>query len=366
MNSICTALAAIGVFILVWYAMLRDDKRAVQPLRETRPETWLGLPRMAWEIVGWLGAPLAGASLWAIAEHALRTQSWPAWTLMLSVPALFIILVASARSWPAPYRYWGCGLIAALLVWFNAAILIDTHAFPQWDMWLMPTFLIALLAALGGWWLPAGFMLAIGTMAKGQMIAMVPLFVLWPIFEGHPRRALRVLAGFICGAALVVAPWLLRDHVARYFVLASLGIMAILAPWFFLVQSSGFSLFRRKAATTPGTTLDLLHDDKIETEADLATLINPQPPAPPTRRWWTLAFPAHRRAGTHPALVVQHPPGAGDGPVAGRGPERGAAADAVDRPDALDPDLGLPGPGHLHLPRRPAAQRGFLVVHGRV
>ena len=48
-----------------------------------------------------------------------------------------------------------------MLLWLNFAVLIDAHAWPQWDVWLLPFFLGAMWAASTRRWMLAGFVFAL-------------------------------------------------------------------------------------------------------------------------------------------------------------------------------------------------------------
>src|SRR5262249_42525590 len=57
---------------------------------------------------------------------------------------------------PRPFRGAIAGLIGAAMMWFNPAVVWDGHCWPQWDVWLVPFFLGAVLLASLDWWFPAG------------------------------------------------------------------------------------------------------------------------------------------------------------------------------------------------------------------
>jgi hypothetical protein len=152
---------------------------------------------------------------------------WPGWNVWLALLALFITMIVCARNLPPIHRGWGCGLVAALLVWFDPITLIDTHVWPQWDVWILPVFVLAALAASLNCWLLAGVLVGIGCMAKGQLILAGPILVLWPLFGGRFGAALRVLSGFALGAALVVWPWILNSAVSRHWLAWFIGATAV-------------------------------------------------------------------------------------------------------------------------------------------
>ncbi len=118
------------------------------------------------------------------------------------------------HSWPLRHRASICGLAAASVAWLEPSMILDAHGWPQWDVWILPFYLFAALAALKNRWFFCGCLLAAGAMFKGQLLFIAPFFVVWPLWQKRWNRALRVLAGFIATAALIVSPWLLRTPAA--------------------------------------------------------------------------------------------------------------------------------------------------------
>jgi len=147
-----------------------------------------------------------------------------------------------------------CAAVGALLLWFNPAVLWNGHAFPQWDMWLMPFFLGALLAASLNAWFVAGAMVIFGAMFKGQMLLAAPLFLLWPIFAGQMGATARVIIGALFATAVCAAPWSVRTPESTAFLRDILAACAILAPgvlikrltwiWLVLIALAGALLLR--------------------------------------------------------------------------------------------------------------------------
>lgn len=115
---------------------------------------------------------------------------------------------------PPAERGWVCGLLAASVAWLEPSLILDAHAWPQWDCWILPFYLFAALAALTRRWFWCGCLLAAGGMLKGQLLFVAPFFLFWPLWQKRWARAGRVLAGFIATAALLVSPWLLRTPTA--------------------------------------------------------------------------------------------------------------------------------------------------------
>src|SRR4029453_12568399 len=118
------------------------------------------------------------------------------------------------NSLPREDRAWIFGLVAASVAWLEPSMILDAHGWPQWDVWILPLYLFAALAALKNRWFVCGCLLAAGAMFKGQLLFVAPFFVLWPLWQKRWNRALRVLAGFTATAALIVLPWLLRTPAA--------------------------------------------------------------------------------------------------------------------------------------------------------
>src|SRR6266516_752402 len=124
------------------------------------------------------------------------------------------------------------GLAAASVAWLEPSMILDTHGWPQWDVWIVPFYLFAALAALKNRWFLCGCLLAAGAMLKGQLLFVAPFFVLWPLWQKRWTSALRVLAGFATTVALLVSPWLLRNPGAWIAV----AIAASLSSLFFLLH----------------------------------------------------------------------------------------------------------------------------------
>jgi len=116
----------------------------------------------------------------------------------------------SLRSLALQHRASICGLAAAGVAWLEPSMILDAHGWPQWDVWIMPFYLFAVLAALKNRWFLCGCLLAAGAMFKGQLLFVAPFFVLWPLWQKRWSGALCVLAGFAATAALIASPWLLR------------------------------------------------------------------------------------------------------------------------------------------------------------
>jgi hypothetical protein len=140
---------------------------------------------------------------------------------LVSAAAIFFLVrlcvqrsVHAHSTWPTwlsrEHRASICGLAAASAAWLEPSMILDAHGWPQWDAWILPFYLFAALVALKNRWFWCGCLLALGAMFKGQLLFVVPFFVLWPLCQKRWVSTLRMLAGFTGTAALIVSPWLLR------------------------------------------------------------------------------------------------------------------------------------------------------------
>ena len=145
--------------------------------------------------------------------------------------------------------------IAFLLVWFNPALIWNAQVYPQWDVWLLPSFLFAVYFALRNWWVPAGLVIGIAAMAKGQILFVAPMLVAWPLLRGWVWASARLLIGFAAGVGLVVWPWLLmKDPAYQWILRTGLG-MAIMLPAFFLPRRGRLWLTIRLVLSLIGGTV---------------------------------------------------------------------------------------------------------------
>ena len=129
---------------------------------------------------------------------------------------------------PQEHRGWICGLGAASVAWLEPSMILDAHGWPQWDVWILPFYLFAALAALKNRWFWCGCLLAVGAMLKGQLLFVAPFFVFWPLLQKKWLPTLRVFAGFVVTIALIVSPWLLRTPAAWIAVAAVANISLLL------------------------------------------------------------------------------------------------------------------------------------------
>src|SRR5262249_4231778 len=118
------------------------------------------------------------------------------------------------RVLPAQHRASICGLAAASIAWLEPSMILDAHGWPQWDVWILPFYLFAALAALKNRWFWCGCLLGAGAMLKGQLLFVAPFFLFWPLWQKRWINAVRMFAGFVATTALIVSPWLLRTPAA--------------------------------------------------------------------------------------------------------------------------------------------------------
>ena len=132
---------------------------------------------------------------------------------ILSSVALFFLVrryTGGLAPYYRPMRGAVLGLIAALFFWFNPALIWNAHCWPQWDSWVLPFFLWAVLLASLDWWFCAGTLIITGAMFKGQILFGAPLFLLWPSFQGRIGAVLRWITGMTTAVAVITAVWLVR------------------------------------------------------------------------------------------------------------------------------------------------------------
>ena len=170
---------------------------------------------------------------------------------LVSAAAIFFLVrlcvqrsVHAHSTWPTwlsrEHRASICGLAAASAAWLEPSMILDAHGWPQWDVWILPFYLFATLAALKNRWFWCGCLLALGAMLKGQLLFVAPFFVLWPLWQKRWMSALRMLAGFTGTAALIVSPWLLRTTGAWIAFAAVAGASLLVALRYKLPQKGAW------------------------------------------------------------------------------------------------------------------------------
>ncbi|HUB27420.1 MAG TPA: hypothetical protein VL992_18485 [Tepidisphaeraceae bacterium] len=230
LNTACSGIAAVAGFALVLLWVNRAHRSPIQLSWRDRwgspllliPAAALGVFLLGQMICTWRLSGLNPASLTPIDR---RVTSLPWLMLML---LRFLAVVSLARFLPHPFRGAACGLVAGTMFWLSPAMMIDSHVWPQWDVWLLPFFTIAALLASLNCWLIAGWIIGIGCMFKGQLLFGAPVLIFCPIVAGQPLKFVRVLIGLFAGAATVVWPWLLAAAQVRgYLIAVTAAIMVI-------------------------------------------------------------------------------------------------------------------------------------------
>ena len=190
---------------------------------------------------------------------------------------------------------------AALLIWFNPAVIFNAHVYPQWDVWLLPPLIWAIFFGLINWWLPAGIAIAISAMTKGQILLALPLLIAWPLLLGNFGAVLRLAVGLLAGVGMVVWPWMIRGEPAQlwmYHVAASamLIVLAGLLPH----RNASWWVLRSVLALAAGVILCVpalcVSTESLIYAAMLSALVIAL--ALIGNRWWTLTALAALWAGS--------------------------------------------------------------------
>ena len=168
--------------------------------------------------------------------------------LVSAVAVFFLVRLCVWRSsyghsrWPAwlsrEHRATICGLAAASVAWLEPSMILNAHGWPQWDVWILPFYAFAALAALKNRWFWCGCLLALGAMFKGQLLFVAPLFFIWPLWQKRWINALGALAGFMATAALIVSPWLLRTSEA-WIAFAAVAVISLVVAIRFKLPRRG-------------------------------------------------------------------------------------------------------------------------------
>ena len=168
--------------------------------------------------------------------------------LLCAVGVFFLVRSCVLRSlhthstWPpwlsGDHRATICGLAAASVAWLEPSMILNAHGWPQWDVWILPFYLFAALAALKNRWFWCGCLLAAGGMFKGQLLFVAPFFLIWPLWQKRWINSLRALAGFAATAALIVSPWMLRTTIA-WIAFASVAAISLLLAFRYKLPHRG-------------------------------------------------------------------------------------------------------------------------------
>ncbi|MBV8780806.1 MAG: hypothetical protein JO353_05350 [Phycisphaerae bacterium] len=132
----------------------------------------------------------------------LDTEQW------VELGIVFLAMCWSMRRMDPRHRAWAAAIVCATWIWFDPTLLIDAHVWPQWDSWLLPPFLLAVLMASLDCWLLAGFVIGIGMMFKGQFLIGTPVLIFWALAARRWFAALRLIIGSVLMAGLLLSPWI--------------------------------------------------------------------------------------------------------------------------------------------------------------
>lgn len=127
-------------------------------------------------------------------------------------------------------RVWMVALLAAVICWVNPSSVLNSHAFVQWDTWILPFVILAMgLAAMDCWgW--AGLLLGISMGFKGQQLMVLPVFALWPIFQWRWGAFSRFGIGFAFAFLCIGLPWLIPNGTAWLWVGTVVALAMCFAP----------------------------------------------------------------------------------------------------------------------------------------
>jgi hypothetical protein len=122
-------------------------------------------------------------------------------------------------------------VLAALCLWFNPAILVDAHMWPQWDVWCVPFFIWSVYAGSLGAWFTAGVLIALGAMLKGQLLIASPVLLIWAAFSCGWKgweSVLLIVLGTLTAGVIVGCIWLIPDaHAWRWVGTFILAVIAV-------------------------------------------------------------------------------------------------------------------------------------------
>jgi len=251
-NFICEALSAMLLFALVWIWMERTPADYFPP----RVKKWMHWPtngqpqiavtteddwRMRWgdplliAPVILLGICTVLRMIFTFTPAGLDTQPVGPVDARFTSPSFwifavlrFLSVICLVRLLPRPFKAPACAFVAAMLVWLNPALILGNHAWPLFDVWAVPMYLLAALLISLNRWTAAGIALALGCLLAGATIWAAPVLLLCPLAAGYPAKFLKIIGGFGATAAIVLWAWLINNHGAlAYVVVAMLFAIAI-------------------------------------------------------------------------------------------------------------------------------------------
>ena len=138
-----------------------------------------------------------------------------------------------SAQYPPLTRAWILGLIAAAIFWFNPAAIQSAHNWVQYDIWIVPFYIMAVYLASRDWLFAAGVVIGVGGWLKGQQFFVAAIFVFWPLFELRWRQAIEFLAGLTLTFGLLVSPWMLQSRIDWLFLSGVLAATILTGAWIF-------------------------------------------------------------------------------------------------------------------------------------
>ncbi len=139
--------------------------------------------------------------------------------------------------WRRYWNGWVLPWLTAMLLWFNPAILWNAHAWPQWDVWVLPVFIGALWLLWRNLPLAAGLLIGIGCLAKGQVLMMVPMMALVSLLRFQWLDGVRLIVGLLLGMAMVTSPFLVHSGSGVTWLILLMGVAGVSACLFYWGRS---------------------------------------------------------------------------------------------------------------------------------
>ncbi len=159
---------------------------------------------------------------------------------------------APARQWLQPLRCAWPALFSALLVWSSPAAIFNAHSYPQWDVWILPPFLLAIYLGLLDFWLVSGICIGVVSMGKGQILMVTPVLVVWQLLMFRPGAVVRLLIGIILAIGLVASPWLAGNPAAFRWIIWVILSAVCMSLLFYLRRSSRSFLIAQAVVVVAG------------------------------------------------------------------------------------------------------------------
>jgi hypothetical protein len=144
---------------------------------------------------------------------------------------------APSNQWIDPLHCAWPALFSALLVWFSPAVIFNAHSYPQWDCYTLAPFLLAIYFGMLDLWLISGLLIGVVSMAKGQVLLVMPAVIIWQLLMIRPAQTVRQLALRVRGQSSESVPQIAGHllspigRVIRLGIGIMLAIGVIASPW---------------------------------------------------------------------------------------------------------------------------------------